>query len=214
MKDDAAQHVVYVHGLWMRGGESLLLAQRLLREFGLQVHAFPYSAGTWGMEEITVHLQGFVHSLDVPAVHFVGHSLGGLVIYRYFERYPEQLPGRAVFLGTPCLESRAAVQAAQVRFISVLMGPSVADELLRPRERRWTFGRPLGIIAGSQSIGLGQFVAGFEEECDGTVAVSETRLPGAADHIVLPVSHMGMLVSARVARETGAFLRDGRFSLR
>lgn len=214
MKDDAAQHVVYVHGLWMRGGESLLLAQRLLREFGLQVHAFPYSAGTWGMEEITAHLQSFVRSLDVPAVHFVGHSLGGLVIYRYFERYPEQLPGRAVFLGTPCLESRAAVQAAQVRFISVLMGPSVADELLRPRERRWTFGRPLGIVAGSQSIGLGQFVAGFEEECDGTVAVSETRLPGAADHIVLPVSHMGMLVSARVARETGAFLRDGRFSLR
>lgn len=214
MKDDAAQHVVYVHGLWMRGGESLLLAQRLLREFGLQVHAFPYSAGTWGMEEITAHLQSFVRSLDVPAVHFVGHSLGGLVIYRYFERYPEQLPGRAVFLGTPCLESRAAVQAAQVRFISVLMGPSVADELLRPRERRWTFGRPLGIIAGSQSIGLGQFVAGFEEECDGTVAVSETRLPGAADHIVLPVSHMGMLVSARVARETGSFLRDGRFSLR
>ena len=39
-------------------------------------------------------------------------------------------------------------------------------------------------------------------------------LPGAADHIMLPVSHMGMLVSARVARETGAFLRDGRFSLR
>lgn len=214
MKDEAARHVVYVHGLWMRGGESLLLAQRLLREFGLQVHAFPYSAGTWGMEEITAHLQSFVRSLDVPAVHFVGHSLGGLVIYRYFERYPEQLPGRAVFLGTPCLESRAAVQAAQVRFISVLMGPSVADELLRPRERRWTFGRPLGIIAGSQSIGLGQFVAGFEEECDGTVAVSETRLPGAADHIVLPVSHMGMLVSARVARETGSFLRDGRFSLR
>ncbi|MFZ0497578.1 MAG: alpha/beta hydrolase [Steroidobacteraceae bacterium] len=214
MKDEAARHVVYVHGLWMRGGESLLLAQRLLREFGLQVHAFPYSAGTWGMEEITAHLQSFVRSLDVPAVHFVGHSLGGLVIYRYFERYPQQPPGRAVFLGTPCLESRAAVQAAQLRFVSLLMGPSVADELLRPRERRWTFGRPLGIIAGSQSIGLGQFVAGFEEECDGTVAVSETRLPGAADHIVLPVSHMGMLVSARVARETGSFLRDGRFSLR
>ncbi len=214
MKEDAAQHVVYVHGLWMRGGESLLLAQRLLREFGLQVHAFPYSAGTWGMEEITGHLQSFVRSLDLPAVHFVGHSLGGLVIYRYFEHYPEQPPGRAVFLGTPCLESRAAVQAAQLRFVSALMGPSVADELLRPRERHWTFGRPLGIIAGSQSIGLGQFVAGFDEECDGTVAVSETRLAGAADHIVLPVSHMGMLVSPRVARETGAFLRDGRFSLR
>jgi pimeloyl-ACP methyl ester carboxylesterase len=198
----------------MPGGESLLLGQRLLREFGLHVHAFPYSAATWGMEEITGHLRSFVRSLELPAVHFVGHSLGGLVIYRYFEHYPEQAPGRVVFLGTPCLESRAAVQAAQLRLVSALMGPSVAEELLRPRQRHWSFGRPLGIIAGSQSIGLGQFLAGFDEECDGTVAVSETRLPGAADHITLPVSHMGMLVSPRVARETGSFLRDGRFSLR
>lgn len=213
MKDAAAQHVVYVHGLWMPGGESLLLAHRLQREFGLQVHAFPYSAGTLGMEEITARLQSFVRSLEVSAVHFVGHSLGGLVIYRFLEHYPEQPPGRVVFLGTPCLESRAAVQAAQLRFVSALMGPSVADELLQPRERRWAFRRALGIIAGTQSLGLGQFLAGFEEECDGTVAVSETRLPGAMDHITLPVSHMGMLVSPRVARETGLFLRDGRFSL-
>lgn len=214
MRDAAAQHVVYVHGLWMPGGESRLLAHRLQREFGLQVHAFPYSAGTWGMEEITAQLHTFVRSLDVPAVHFVGHSLGGLVIYRFLERYPEQAAARVVFLGTPCLESRAAVQAARSRFVSALMGPSVADELLRPRERSWTFGGALGIIAGTQSIGLGQFLAGFEEECDGTVAVSETRLPGAADHITLPVSHMGMLVSPRVARETGLFLTNGRFSLR
>jgi pimeloyl-ACP methyl ester carboxylesterase len=213
MKEDAAQHVVYVHGLWMSGGESLLLANRLLREFGLQVHAFPYSAGTWDMEQITTHLKRFVQSLEAPALHFVGHSLGGLVIYRFFERFPEQPVGRVVFLGTPCLESRAAVAAARVRLVGALMGPSVAEELLRPCERRWTFGRPLGIIAGTQSIGLGQFLAGFEEECDGTVGVSETRLPGATDHIVLPVSHMGMLVSARVARETGLFLTNGRFSL-
>ena len=213
MRDAAAQHVVYVPGLWMPGGESRLLAHRLLREFGLQVHAFPYSAGTWGMEEITAHLQSFVRSLEVPAVHLVGHSLGGLVIYRFLEHYPEQPPGRVVFLGTPCLESRAAVQAARSRLVGALMGPSVADELLQPRERHWAFRRALGIIAGTQSVGLGQFVAGFDEECDGTVAVSETRLPGAADHITLPVSHMGLLVSPRVARETGLFLRDGRFSL-
>lgn len=212
--EDAAQHVIYVHGLWMPGGESLLLANRLQREFGFQMHAFPYSAVTWGMEEITANLQSFVRVLEAPAVHFVGHSLGGLVIYRFFERYPGQPPGRVVFLGTPCLESRAAVAAARSRFVSALMGPSVADELLRPRERSWTFGRPLGIVAGTQPVGLGQFLAGFEEDCDGTVGVSETRLPGAADHIVMPVSHMGMLVSPRVARETGLFLRDGRFSLR
>jgi len=37
-------------------------------------------------------------------------------------------------------------------------------------------------------------------------------LPGATAHLVLPVSHLGMLVSARVARETGMFLQQGRFT--
>ncbi|HYC10462.1 MAG TPA: hypothetical protein VEC10_12545, partial [Steroidobacteraceae bacterium] len=71
-----------------------------------------------------------------------------------------------------------------------------------------------GIVAGTQRIGFGQLIAGFDEDNDGTVAVSETRMPGAADHIVLPVSHFGMLVSGRVAHETGLFLTQGRFSLR
>jgi hypothetical protein len=95
------------------------------------------------------------------------------------------------------------------------MGQPVTDELLQPQERRWTMDdRPLGIIAGTQRIGVGQYLAQFEEDCDGTVAVSETRLPGATDHLSLPVSHLGLLVSARVARETGLFLQEGRFSLR
>ena len=208
-------HVVYVHGLWMSGGESLFLRRRLAQEFGLQVHAFRYSASHSTMEKITARLQSFVDSLEAPAVHFVGHSLGGLVIYRFLERFPQQPPGRAVFLGTPCVASRAALQASQFRLVASLMGQPVAEELLRPQvqERRWAVSdRPLGIIAGSQAIGVGQILAQFEEESDGTIAVSETRLPGVTEHLVLPVSHLGLLVSARVARETGLFLREGRFS--
>lgn len=205
--------VVYVHGLWMSGGESILLRYRLAHEFGLELHPFRYSAALSTMTEITSRLQSFVESLGVPSVHFVGHSLGGLVIYRFLERFPQQPPGRAVFLGTPSMASRVAEQASQIRLVASLMGQPVADELLRPQERRWTMAdRPLGIIAGSQPVGVGQIIAQFEEDSDGTVAVSETRLPGATDHLVLPVSHLGMLVSPRVARETGLFLREGRFS--
>lgn len=206
--------VVYVHGLWMSGGESLLLRRRLAREFGLRVHAFRYAAAAATMAEIISRLERYVRDLQPTTLHLVGHSLGGLVIYRFLERYPQQPPGRVVFLGTPSVASRAAVQASQSRLVASLMGRSVADELLRPRERRWRIDRPLGIIAGTQPLGFGQIVARFDEDCDGTIAVSETLLPGATDHITLPVSHLGMLVSARVARETGAFLQDGRFSLR
>jgi pimeloyl-ACP methyl ester carboxylesterase len=206
--------VVYVHGLWMSGGESLLLRRRLAREFRLPLYTFRYATAAATMTEITDRLQKFVRDLEATRVHFVGHSLGGLVIYRFLERYPQQPPGHVVFLGTPSVASRAAQQASHIRLVVSLMGQSAADELLRPHERRWALDRPLGIIAGTQPIGLGRFLARFNEDSDGTVALSETLLPGAADHITLHVSHLGMLASARVARETGTFLQDGRFSLR
>jgi pimeloyl-ACP methyl ester carboxylesterase len=206
--------VVYVHGLWMPGDESLVLGRRLSHEFALRLHAFRYSAVGSGMSQISERLADFVRELAAPEVHFIGHSLGGLVIHRFLERFPAQPPGRVVFLGTPSVASRAAEHAGRFGPVAHLMGQSVAEELLQPHERRWTHPLPLGVIAGTQPIGLGQFLARFDEENDGTVAVSETRMPGASDHIVLPVSHLGMLLSARVAEETGRFLTQGRFSLR
>jgi surfactin synthase thioesterase subunit len=206
--------VVYVHGLWMPGEESLVLAHRLKQDFGLAVHSFRYSAAFASLDATTERLAAFVGSLAAPAVHFVGHSLGGLVIYRTLERFAMQPAGRVVFLGTPCRASRAAEQASRFAPMAHLMGETVARELLRPCERRWGHARELGIIAGTQPLGFGQLIARFDEDNDGTVAVSETRMPGATDHITLPVSHLGMLLSARVARETGQFLSDGHFSLR
>jgi pimeloyl-ACP methyl ester carboxylesterase len=210
--------VVYVHGLWLNGGESLVLRRRLAREYGFRVHRFSYSTvdrATSSIAAITGQLHSFVRELGSPCVHFVGHSLGGLVIYRFLERYPRQPAGRVVFLGTPCKPSRTALLAtARIRLVARLLGRSVTQELLRSRERSWAMDRDLGIIAGTQPLGVGRLLLDFDEDSDGTVAVSETRLPGAQDHIVLPVSHLGMLLSARVARETGLFLRDGRFSWR
>lgn len=207
-------HVVYVHGLWLPGEESLLLKHHLAQEFALELHWFRYFGASETMSDITARLKDFVRDLASPEVHLMGHSLGGLVIYRFLERFSELPPGRVVFLGVPCVASRAAQHAGRFAPLARLMGPAVTEELLTERERRWTHARPLGIVAGSQPLGLGQFLAHFDEENDGTVAVSETRLPGASDHIVLPVSHLGMLVSARVAHEAGAFLTQGHFSLR
>ena len=205
-------HVIYVHGLWMPGDESLILRRRLAQEFDLTLHSFRYSAAYSTMAATTARLESFVRGLQTPQAHFVGHSLGGLVIHRFLERFPDQPPGRAVFLGTPCVASRAAEQASRFPPVAHLMGLSVAEELLQPRERRWTHARELGIVAGTQAIGMGQLLANFDEDNDGTIAVRETRMPGMHDHIALPVSHLGMLMSARVARETGVFLTQGRFS--
>jgi hypothetical protein len=83
--------------------------------------------------------------------------------------------------------------------------------LLSLRERRWKGQRDLGLIAGSLSLGLGRLVGTHGAPSDGTIFVEETRLAGAAHHLILKVSHTGLPFSPNVARQTGAFLRSGSF---
>ncbi len=206
--------VVYVHGLWASRADSVILRRRLARDFDFDVRVFRYPAVSSSIAEVIERLERFVAELAPRSLHFVGHSLGGLVIFRLFERHPSQPPGRVVLLGTPAFACRAAVTAARVGWAATMLGKCVAEELLVPRERHWSHARPLGIIAGTRALGLAPYLARLPGENDGTVAVSETRLPGAADHISVPASHMGLLISSRAARETGLFLREGHFALR
>ena len=67
------------------------------------------------------------------------------------------------------------------------------------------------MIAGNVPLGFGRLVANFDEDNDGTIGVSETQLDAAKDHLVLPVSHKGMLVSADVADQAAAFIKRGEF---
>jgi pimeloyl-ACP methyl ester carboxylesterase len=205
--------VVFLHGLWLHGPESILLRRRLQRDFRLDVEVFHYPSVAATMAEVTARLQAFIARRAPRELHLVGHSLGGLIAYRFLERFPEQPPGRVVFLGTPAVASRAAIQVSRLQWARALLGRCVAEELLTERRREWPGRRDLGIIAGTLPAGLGQLFVHFDEASDGSVGLSETRLPGASDYITLPVSHFGMLLSARVARETGTFLTHGHFSL-
>ena len=83
--------------------------------------------------------------------------------------------------------------------------------LVSPRARAWKRPRSLGVIAGSLSAGFGRLVSRLPVPNDGTVAVDETRLDGMSDHLVLPVTHTGMLLSTEVANRTARFLDHGNF---
>jgi pimeloyl-ACP methyl ester carboxylesterase len=198
----------------MNGADGLVLRRRLARDSGMRTHAFHYRSVAGSMSDIAVRLAEFARGLAAERVHFVGHSLGGLVIYRTLEHVTDLPPGRVVFLGTPAVASRAAVGVAErLASASKLLGRCVAEELLTEQSRRWQIDRQLGIVAGTRRVGLGHFFTTMDGDNDGTVAVDETRLPGATDFITMPVGHMGLLMSARVARETSQFLKEGRFSI-
>jgi pimeloyl-ACP methyl ester carboxylesterase len=202
--------VLYVHGLFMNGAEALLLRRRLAAR-GFELTPFRYRTTKEPIDEVVVRLDRMVASKRAERLHFVGHSYGGLVLLRYFERDRGAPPGRVVLLGTPAVGSAAAIGAARHPWIASVLG-SAGEELCAQGGRRWSAGRELGVLAGTHALGLGRFLAGFAEPSDGTVAVSETRLAGASDHRAVPASHMGLLASPEVARETAHFLRHGRFS--
>lgn len=166
------------------------------------------------MSDSVARLRDYALRLGTDRLHFVGHSLGGLVIYRMLEQFADLPAGRVVFLGTPAVGSRAAMGVRQrLAWASGVVGRCVAEELFSDRSRAWQMPeRPLGIVAGTYRMGMGGLIAKLDGDSDGTVSVNETRLPGATDFVSLPVSHMGLLMSARVARQTGTFLQTGRFS--
>jgi pimeloyl-ACP methyl ester carboxylesterase len=201
--------VLFVHGLWMNGLETWWLRHRVAAQ-GFDAHAISYPTMHATPGQVVEQLASAIAALE-PPVHLVGHSLGGLMLLKLFELKPEQPPGRVVLLGSPVAGSCAARSVASWAIGPSLLGRIALEEIVGRGTRRWEQPRDLGIIAGSTSAGLGRVVSDLPEPNDGTVAVEETRIEGMTDHLVLPVTHTGMLASAPVAEYVVRFLDTGRF---
>jgi hypothetical protein len=218
--------VVYVHGLWLGGGESFLLLRRLSRALGAECRAFHYSSTGATFADNVASLEAYLGGIEADTLHLLAHSMGGLLLVALFDpaRVPgtharpanrelELPPGRVVLTGSPVRGSRSARRLARLPFGRAMLGPTAGEVLAGPPlERRWSGARDLGVIAGDLGVGLGKLLGPMDGPNDGTVLVDETRLPGAADELRLRSSHTGLLFSAEVARQAAAFLQTGRFT--
>lgn len=207
----ASEAVVLVHGLWMSGWALGWLGQRLAAQ-GYRPHAFSYASMRMSLEANARALARFIETIDADVLHLVGHSMGGLVVYRALAEAGDPRPGRVVLLGSPFLDSLAGRRFGAYAVGHFLLGKSMREWLEQPASE-WALTRQVGVIAGSLPLGLGHLVApDLPQPNDGVVAVEETRAPGIADHIVLPVCHTAMIFSPGVSEQVAAFLRGGRFS--
>jgi pimeloyl-ACP methyl ester carboxylesterase len=205
----ASRDVILVHGLWVPRLAMTPLGAMLARA-GLRVHLFGYRGRKASLASHADRLAEFARTRVPPGAHVVGHSLGGLVVLEAFARAADLVLGSAILLGTPARGCLAGRRLAQMDWGRWFLG---ASETLwhEGRVARWARAEPLGVVAGTRSLGLGRLFGPLPGANDGVVRVEETTVEGMCDRVILPVGHSEMLVSPRVAHAVQLFLAHGRF---
>jgi pimeloyl-ACP methyl ester carboxylesterase len=211
----AVDTVICIHGIWSHGTGMYLIKQRLEKEYGLRVLLFNYASVRGTLDDNAARLAGFIRDRKLASTHLMGHSLGGVIALRMLANHADAVPGRVVCIGSPLTGSRVAEFLSRQDWAEPILGHSLTTGVVHAAASEWATRvceeRDVGIIAGTVPIGVGRLVTRFDGENDGSVAVSETRLDGARDHICLAVSHKGMLVSKAVVDQAAAFLKRGEF---
>jgi pimeloyl-ACP methyl ester carboxylesterase len=198
--------VLLVHGIWNARHWLAPFAMRLRRR-GLSPELFGYDSVLRDPEQAGDRLIAQLRRRPVELL--VGHSLGGLVIIEALRRAPDLPVKRVVCLGSPLCGSGVVAAMGQRPPLPLLLGRSRG--MLETGCAPWEGPAAVGVVAGNRARGVGGWFARMEGESDGTVSVAETRLPGLADHCIVPASHSGLVLSADAARQTARFLLDGRF---
>lgn len=205
--------VILVHGLGRTRVSMALLGARL-REAGFQTVNTGYSAGKT-VEELVSELATRVEECcaGAPDVHFVTHSMGGILVRLYLaEHSPEHL-GRVVMLSPPSHGSEVVDALADSPLRRLLLGPAgsrLGTDSMSVPSRLGPAEFELGIITGNRTLNplTSWLIPGPD---DGKVGVDRARVEGAA-LLVVPHTHTFIMNTRVVADECEHFLRTGHFS--
>lgn len=216
MPTDRVHGVVLLHGI-ARTTRSMNRLQRALQRTGFATLNLDYPSRKQPLAALArgVHanISAFADRIDGP-VHFVGHSMGGLLARVCIATHRPARLGRVVMLGTPNAGSEVADFLKDFFAYRAFYGPAgqqlttAGDATLRALP---LVDYPLGIIAGRRTVDPVCSFLILPRPNDGKVAVVRTRLDGMADHIVVATTHNGLTHHPAAIEQTIAFLREGRF---
>ncbi len=207
--------VVLVHGLG-RASFAWGRMEEHLRAAGYEVATITYPSTRRSLDEHAAQLAGILdHAEGAERVSFVTHSLGGLVVRALLAREGDPwrrtiAPGRVVMLAPPSQGSSMAETLKDFLPFEWLAGPVGQELALRDGGLVPPPPVDFGIIAGGKGDGEGWNPL-LDGDDDGVVSVEETRLPGAADFLVVPRLHTWLMNAPEVLAAVERFLAEGRF---
>ncbi len=215
---DNGESVVVVHGLGRSPTSMKLLVSRI-EDAGYSVMNFGYPSTTQPIEELSALLGaelGESFGEGAGDVHFVTHSMGGVLVRSYLAQQPEPHSGRVVMLSPPNQGSEIIDAFADSALLRNVLGPAgmklgtepggVASELGPVRFS-------LGVITGDRSLSpLGSWLIPGPD--DGKVAVERAAVEGSADFLVVHATHTFIMNRRDVAEEVVHFLENGEFQAR
>ena len=213
----AGECVILLHGL-ARTDLSMHRMQRMLERNGYHVANVDYPSRDYTIEvlaPIAVEngLQQCNGKPDTSTVHFVTHSLGGILVRFYFEHHSIAKLGRVVMLAPPNQGSVAVDEMVRIPGFDWLNGPAGYQLGKGPESIPLQLGKPkfdFAVIAGNRSIDP-ITSAVLPDPDDGRVSVADTRLDGMQDFAVLPVSHALIMHDRQVFGLIRNYLAHGSF---
>lgn len=207
--------VVVLHGL-LRTSQSMATMADALADHGYFIVNLDYPSTEISIEETSDLLDQAL--LDCCAesdepVHFVTHSLGGIIVRFYLDDRAPRILGRVVMLSPPNSGSEVVDALDDFSLFRTGLGPaaqelSTKEDSVPVRLGPVTF--ELGVITGNKSINplFSWLIPG---EDDGQVSVEGARIAGMTDFLVLPHTHTFIMNSPEVIRQTLRFLEHGSF---
>jgi len=213
--------VILLHGLGRTSGSLNKMAD-VLQAAGYRPVNLDYPSRKKTIQELALETiergLGRCARTQARTVHFVTHSMGGVLVRYYLSYYRPENLGRVVMLSPPNRGSEAADHLRDSAFYKWFNGPAGQQLVTGPEglpEQLGPVDFPLGIITGSQhsffDAWLADVIPGTD---DGKVSVERAKVEGMADFLVLPYSHPFIMNAEEVIEQTLHFLRGGRFGAR